>query len=89
MDLWNEVGLIWRLFTTDSKAESLPLHELVVGVGLVGIASWGDGLMEEVYLFGGADGGSPAGELTAVVVEGDRALGVIILESFGFGEAEG
>lgn len=89
MDLWNEVGLIWRLFATHRKTESLSLDVLVVGIGVVGIAGGSDGLMEEVYLFGSADWRSSAGELAAVVVESDGALGVIILESFGFGEAEG
>lgn len=89
MDLWNEVGLIWRLLTTDREAKSFSLHELVVGIGVVGIACGGGGLMQEVYLLGGADGGSSAGELAAVVVEGDGTFRVIILESFRFGEAEG
>lgn len=88
MNLWNEVGLIWRLIATHRKTEPLSLHMLVISIGVVGIACGRDGLMEEVYLFGSADGGSSAGELAAVVVESDGALGIIILESFGFGEAE-
>ena len=45
VNLWNEVGLIWRLFATDRKTESLSLHVLVIGVGVVGIASGSDGVM--------------------------------------------
>jgi hypothetical protein len=45
--------------------------------------------LEEVHLFAIADGGVPAGELAAVGVEGNWALGVIIFKSFRLGEAEG
>lgn len=89
VDLRDEIGAIWRLLPADGKAQAFMSHMLVVGVGVVDIASGGVDFSEVVDLLAGADGGLPAGELAGVGVEGDGAFRVIIFESLGFGEAEG
>lgn len=42
----------------------------------------------EIIAFAIADRGSSVRKLASVGVEGDGTLGIIIFESFGFGEAE-
>ena len=45
-------------------------------------------ISSEIISFAVTDAGSSFGKLAFVCVEGDGTLGVIIFESFGFGEAE-
>jgi hypothetical protein len=46
-------------------------------------------IFSEIGFLARTDGGLLLGELTVICVESNRALGVCVLESFGFGEAEG
>lgn len=90
VDLRDQVGLVRRLLPTAPEGQTLELGELVVGSGVV-VAAGGRHrqYLGDVELLLGADGGVATREGAGVGVEGDGALGIIIFESFGFGEAEG
>lgn len=89
VNLGDEIRLVRRLFSTKPEGESLGFGKLMVVVGVVERArrSFGE-VSGEIAFVSIADGGLALGELTAVGVEGDGALRVIIFESSGFGESE-
>ena len=45
-------------------------------------------LIETIYLFGPADWGPSVAKLTLIRIKSNGALGVVILEAFGLGEAK-
>lgn len=61
----------------------------MVVFSVVECAGWGKcEIHGEIAALAVADAGLPLGKLTAVCVESDRTLRVVILEPFGLGEAE-
>ena len=60
VNLGNEIGLVWRLISTHSKAQSFLLEMLIVVVGIVCVAGRSADFSEEVDLLAVADRGFSA-----------------------------
>ncbi len=57
VNLRNEIGLVRRLVSTHSEAQSFVLEMLVVVVGIVCVAGWSADFSEEIDLLAVADRG--------------------------------
>ncbi len=89
MDLRDEVGLVRRNLSAQSKAQALALGKLLIGIWLVKCAGRSMREIEsEIATLAVSNTGSSLGELALIGIESYRTLRVIISKSFGFGEAE-